>query len=96
MSTDDLQTYFDSIFAEKGEINEGEKKIIMILIDTTLQYRDELLRNTGQTLTVEETQMALHIYLNAVKTGQVPANIEKKIGQLIKLWLEKVNGMNFQ
>ena len=95
MSSDDLQTYFDSIFAEKGEISEGEKKIILILIDTTLQYRDELLRNTGQTLTIEETQMALHIYMNAVRTGKMPANTEKKIGQLIKLWLEKVNGMTF-
>jgi len=95
MNSDNLQTYFNSIFAERGEIGAGEKKIIMLLIDTTLHYRDELRRNTGEKLTVEETQMALNIYLNTVKTGQIPANIEKKIGNLIKLWLEKINGMTF-
>jgi len=95
MSSDDLKKYFESIFAEKGEITEGEKNIIMILIDSTLQYRDQLVRNTGKTLTVEETQMALNIYMHAVKTGKLPANLQKKIGQLIRIWLERINGMTF-
>jgi hypothetical protein len=95
MSGEELQDYFNSIFHKESDVSAEEKDVILKLIDITLKFRDELVRNTGETLTVEETKMALLIYQNVLKTGKVPANIEKKIGQLIRRWLERINGKTF-
>ena len=80
MNPDELQIYLNGIFSQESDLSHGEKEIILKLIDSTIRYRDELLRNTGETLTVEETQMALNIYRSVIKTGKIPVNIEKKIG----------------
>ena len=95
MSTDDIQEYFNSIFHPDNDVSDGEKEIILKLIDITIKYRDELVRNTGKTLTVEETKMALNIYMNAVNTGKIPANLEKKIANLIRQWFQEISGQTF-
>ncbi len=95
MSSEELQDFFNSIFHKESDVSAEEKSVILKLIKITLKFRDNLVRNTGEILTVEETKMALLIYQNVLKTGKVPANIEKKIGQLIRLWLEQINGKTF-
>lgn len=95
MSSNELQEMFNSIFSDQNNLSDGEKEIILKLMDSTIKFRDELVRNTGEALSVEETKMALNIYMNAVNTGRIPANIEKKIGSLIKLWFEEINGIKF-
>ena len=95
MSKDDLQEYFNSIFHPDNEVSEGEKNIILKLIEITIKFRDELIRNTGETLTVEETRMALNIYMEAVNTGRIPANLEKKTANLIRQWFKEISGQTF-
>ncbi len=95
MNQDDIQQFFKSLTTGENKIPPDQMEILLKLINLTIQFRDDLARDTGETLSVEETRMALNIYLSALQNGHLPGNIEKKIGKLIALWLKEIDGKTF-
>jgi len=92
MTEDNLKEYLESHFGRVGRVPDEVRNIVRRLIDLTLQYRDRLKAETGEILTVEETKIAIDIFLSGLKTGRIPSRLEGKTAELIKLWMNILKG----
>jgi hypothetical protein len=95
MKEDKLRKYFGELLQKEGYISSDSMAVLGKLIRVTLEYRDRIVSEKGQTLTVEETRVALDIFQTAVKTEKLPAKLDPKIRELIVLWFREIYGRGF-
>ncbi len=95
MSTkdDDIEKLFGKIAEHFQHADEKSHQMFRMLVSATLKFRDELIKKTGVPLTVGETQKALDIFMDVLKTHKIPPNLDKNIHDLVVLWLEEVKVM---
>lgn len=92
MDQDDLRHYFGEILKDEGYLPSESLAIFGKLIRLTLEYRDSLVAQKNEFLTVAETRVGLEAYTRAVESGRIQDNLEEKILELVKLWLKEING----
>lgn len=85
-----LEKIFQKLSDKYGVLPEELRKIIKILISSTLKFRDTLVEQKESPLTVEETQKALDIFLEVLQKGKVTAEAPKRVMTLVTLWLEQI------
>ncbi len=93
LKDDDIQALFSKIAEHFNETDEKSHQMFKMLVNTTLKFRDELLAKSGIPLTVGETQKALDMLMEVIKTHKVPPNLDKNIHDLLILWLEEIKVM---
>jgi hypothetical protein len=86
----DIRELFDRVSEHFKDADEGTRAMFSMLVNTALRYRDMLLHSTGKTLTVGETRAALDAFMEVLKTHQIPAELDKRVHDLIVLWLEEL------
>lgn len=85
-----LEKIFRKLSDKYGVLPEELRKIIKILINTTLKFRDMLVEQKESPLSLEETQKALDIFLEVLKKGKVTVKAPKRVMTLVTLWLEQI------
>ncbi len=90
----DFKRYLRRLLTKNRQATKEDLETFSRLIDLTLEYRDKLKAGTGEILSIEETKMAINIYIVAQETARLPANLDSKTGPLIRLWLKEINGIN--
>lgn len=90
-SHDDIERLFRRAEERFGGANEGVRQMFAMLIRETLAYRDELMKQQKPPLTVQETQRALDILMEILKTQQFPEIDDERIKGLVLCWLDKIN-----
>lgn len=86
----DIKALFDKVSEHFGEESEGSRAMFSMLVKTTLNYRDMLVASTGFPLTVDETRRALQVFMEILKTRKFPRVLDKRIKDLVVLWLEEL------
>jgi len=94
MNDDEIRKYFDELMHKRGPIPTEAMTVLGKLIRLTIEYRDRLIHEKQDTLTVEETKLATEIYTSVLDTGKLLLSIDPKITGLVKLWLKEVNGIS--
>lgn len=90
---DDIEKLFGRIAEHFKHADEKSHQMFKILVNTTLKFREELIKKTGVPLKVGETQKALGVFMEVLKTHKIPPNLDKNINSLVILWLEEVKVM---
>lgn len=92
MNQQDLRKYFGEMLKKEGYISTDSLAVLGKLIRLTLEYRDRLVEEKNEILTVEETRKGLDAYMAVLKENRLPEGLDEKIGKLVKLWLKEING----
>lgn len=88
---DDIEHLFKKVEKHFGEANEGIRQMFAMLIHETLAYRDKLVHEQKSPLTVYETQRALDVLMEILKTKTFPEVDDERIRGLVMRWLGKIN-----
>jgi hypothetical protein len=89
----DIEKLFGRIAEHFKHADEKSHQMFRMLVETTLKFRDELMAKTGVPLTVGETQKALDVFMEVMKSHKVPQNLDKNVHDLVILWLEEIKVM---
>jgi hypothetical protein len=95
MNQRDLREYFGEMLKKEGYISSDSMAVFGKLIRLTLEYRDRLVEEKNEILTVEETRKGLDAYIEALRQNRPPEGLSDKIANLVKLWLKEINGKTF-
>ena len=87
----------DSLFARAaegaGQQDEGTRAVFGALINSTLEYRDQLFEAKGIKLTVADVQQTLDWLVPCLATGKLPKTTNEIRRNLLKTWLAKLNSL---
>lgn len=86
----DIKELFEKIAGHFAEAGEDSREMFSMLVMTTLKYRDTLIKSTGIPITVGETREALGVFMETLKTHRIRAGIDKRVKDLVILWLEEL------
>ena len=86
----DIQELFDRISEHFEGADEGARGMFEMLVKTALRYRDMLVHSSGKPLTVGETREALDEFMGVIKTHEMPKDLDKRIHDLVIMWLEEI------
>ncbi len=86
----DIQALFDRVSEHYGGADEGTRGMFAMLVKTTLRYRDMLVHSSGKPLTVGETKDALDAFMVVMKTHDIPKGLDKRVQDLVVMWLEEL------
>lgn len=86
---DDIDVLLRVAAEKMGTADPGTHRMFRLLIQTTLQYRDQL-HAQGVPLTVQETREALDTFMEVLKTHTIPKNLDPHVHELLVMWLEEV------
>lgn len=90
MKDDDIKQLFARLAEHFKDADDNTHRMFSMLVKTTLKHRDELLKKTGVSLTIGETQKALEIFMEVLKTRKIPPKLDKNVHDLVILWLEEL------
>ena len=74
------------MFSDKPDMN----KILASLIKDTIMFRDKLKEETGQSLTVEDTRMALDALETHLNGQKFPNNLSPEQKALAQIFIDRV------
>jgi hypothetical protein len=88
MEDKDLFKLFLSVAEHPGQNTEDTRKVFSVLVQSTLRYRDHMLKANGTVVTVEDVRIVLEWLVPALSTGRLPATDNKLRLDLLKIWLD--------
>ncbi len=88
-ANDDINEFLQGVLDKVSDVDAETHRMFKMLVNTTLQYRDEL-HDKGEHLTVGQTQQALDAFMQVMKTHEIPANLNDNSHQLVVKWLEEI------
>jgi hypothetical protein len=87
----------DSLFAQAaegvGQQDEDTRAVFGALINSTLEYRDQVYEAKGIKLTVADVQQTLDWLVPCLATGKLPKTTNEIRLNLLKIWLAKLNSL---
>jgi len=86
----DIHVLFSNLAENADQDNESMKEVFKLLIKSTLQYRDIILKTKGVIVTVEDVRTTLEWLVPAIKSGRLPVTDNKIRLDLLKLWLDEL------
>lgn len=75
---------------------ESAKRLSSLLVESTLQYRDELYLEKGIVVTVEDVRKSLDWLLPALSTGNIPQLGNEIQDGLLRRWVSELTGIEQQ
>ena len=89
MSKDDIQLLIKSL-GEQIVIDNNAGDILSTLTKETLRFRDKLLEENGQTLTVADTRMALEALEEFFQEREPSQKLTAEQASLLQIWIDKI------
>lgn len=86
MSEEEFKLLFNSLGTEFLEEDSRQNGVLKILMKDTLKFRDKLKEDTGEILTIEDTQIAmgaLETHLNGEKFSKSLTPEQKALAQIL-------------
>jgi len=90
MDDEDICRLFSGLAEKSDQENQAMKEVFRVLIKSTLQYRDNILKTSGVIVTVEDVRAALDWLVPAMKSGRLPVVDNRVRLDLLKLWLDEL------
>lgn len=87
---DDIRALFEKVAGHFEGSAEGARGMFSMFVKIALRYRDILTHSTGNPLTVGETRAALDAFMSVLRTHRIPAGLDKRVHDLVILWLEEL------
>ena len=75
---------------------KSAKRLSSLLVESTLQYRDELYLEKGIVVTVEDVRKSLDWLLPALSTGNIPQLGNEIQDGLLRRWVSELTGIDQQ
>ena len=89
MSDDDIQLLINSL-GEQIVIDNNAGDILGTLTKETLRFRDKLLEELGQTLTVADTRLALEALEEFFQDKEPSQKLTPEQSSLLQIWIDKI------
>ena len=89
MSKDDIQLLINSL-GEQIVIDNKAGDILGMLTKETLRFRDKLLEENGQTLTVADTRLALEALEEFFQEREPSQKLTSEQASLLQIWIDKI------
>jgi len=86
----DIQELFEKVAGHFEGADGGVQEMFSMLVKVTLKYRDMLVHSGGVPLNVVETKGALDAFMEVMQTHKIPQNLDKRVHDLVVLWLEEI------
>jgi len=96
MGQQSLRRFFGELLKEQGYIPSESMATFGRLINLTVAFRDCWKAEKNEIVTVDDTRKALKAYSAALKEERIPDGLERKVEELVKWWLQKINGKSYQ
>jgi len=90
MSDDKLRLLIQSLGASLFDDFESPTGTVAMLFSETIKFRDKLKEETGETLTVEDTQIALNALEKHLKGGLLPDSLTSEQKALTQIWIDRL------
>jgi len=90
LKNDDIEKLFGRIAEHFKHADEQSHQMFKMFVTTTLKFRDDLVKKAGVPLTIGETQKALDVFKDVLKTHKIPPNLDRNVHDLVILWLEEI------
>ena len=90
MDEKDIEALFDRVAEHFDGEDDGARGMFTMLVNIALKYRDMLTHSTGSALTVGETRQALDAFMDVLRTHEVPKMLDKRVHDLVLMWLEEI------
>jgi hypothetical protein len=88
MKESQIEMLFERLGKSTKDVPEDVQKIFSTLVDTTLDYRDRLKKESDMIVTVEDVRIALDWLLEWVQTQRWPASDHLVRIELFRLWTQ--------
>ena len=89
MSNDDIQLLIYSL-GEQIVIDNNAGDILGTLTKEALRFRDKLLEENGQTLTVADTRIALEALEEFFQDKEPSQKLTPEQASLLQIWIDKI------
>ena len=89
MSKEDIQLLIKSL-GEQIVIDNNAGDILRTLTKETLRFRDKLLEENGQTLTVADTRLALEALEEFFQEREPSQKLTPEQASLLQIWIDKI------
>jgi len=90
MSDDEFKLLVKSLGGPMFEGKPDATAVLKSLIKDTIQFRDKLKEETGHTLTVEDTRIALDALDTHLKGTKFPSNLTPEQRALAQIFIDRV------
>ncbi|GEM_PF-1238422 len=91
-----IQKLFQQLMERNQSAGESAKRLSSLLVESTLQYRDELYLEKGIVVTVEDVRKSLDWLLPALSTGNIPQLGNEIQDGLLRRWVSELTGIEQQ
>jgi hypothetical protein len=89
-----IEDLFKKVSEHFDIVPEEAKEFFSMFVEETLAYRDELIKDGKEPLTIDEVQKALNFLEETLATKQVRADLPGRINNLIERWIYRLNERN--
>ena len=86
----DIEKLFLSVVDDPGKRTDATHAVFAVLVNSTLAYRDHMIRSQGVVVTVEDVRETLAWLVPVLTTGQLPETENDIRLGLLKIWLRKL------
>jgi hypothetical protein len=86
----DIKELFDRMASHFQDAHEGAREMFSMLVRTALKYRDIVAHSDGRPLEVGETREALTVFMEVLKTHKIPQGLDRRVHDLVIMWLEEL------
>ncbi len=86
----DIKALFDKMAEHFEGAGDDSREFFSMLVRKALRYRDTLMHSSGEVLTVGETRVALDVFMEVLKSHEMPEGLDKRVHDLVMLWLEEL------
>ncbi|MDY6987602.1 MAG: hypothetical protein SWQ30_06035 [Thermodesulfobacteriota bacterium] len=90
MDESDIYKLFIKAAGSTAEASEDARRVLGILVSSTLRYRDLLKDELGIIVTVEDVRIALDWLLESMGTKKLPETNNAVRLDLLKIWLDEL------
>ena len=91
MHDDDIEQLFERVSSQFENVDEDTKKVFHILVNETLSFRDELIKQHQPPLKVEEVAQALNALETVLHSKSKMPDLENRVLVLFSRWVNKLN-----
>lgn len=93
MDKTELENLFSAMMEEPEAFPEGAQRIFNILIQATLEYRDQTLASRGIVVTVQDVQTSLSWLVPSLATGNIPEMENPVSMELLERWVHALRSL---
>lgn len=90
VSTEQLRLLMESMGVDMLKDRQNSKRVMNLLSEETVKFRDKLKEDTGTILTVGDTRTALQALEEHLEGGALPRDLTPEQKALVQIWIDRL------